>query len=810
MREELGSDSSANQEQATRRRELHSFTKSQIMQTIDLKNAVMQIFQIVDQHAKRGERSPFFFIAGAGVSNPPIPLAGEIEEQCKQEARKYDDSSPLPSKAPMDSYSHWMGKAYPSPEGLQTYLREMMQRKPISKANLRLAHLLLDGKIARTVFTPNFDDLLLKALELFGHRPLVCDHPLTVGRIRIESKDVQIVHVHGSYWFYDCCNLKHEISARSEYGGPVSVLLDQSLRDHSPIVVGYSGWEGDILMSALRRRLSSGRLGTPIFWFCYKRESPDALPEWLKDSNDVKFVLPDEPAREASLPIASQMPEPKSQASPRPGVKAGIAESPFDWKAPTLAATSVLDALVRKFDPALPPLTQDPLGFYAKHLRELLGTGDSDGEQDTLYSFHSVIAKVERARDYYKADQEPDLLKGFRDAMSKADYRNAIKSASGVSLENLSQQERAELVFSLMDASMGLDDNSADKIAGYQILVRAADLLTAAGSTDPRLRILVSKALFNKGLALGSLGRSEEAIAVYDEVVSRFGDAEEPELRDPVASALGNKGVVLGILGRDEEAIAAYDDVVSRFGDAEEPELRGRVGITLVNKGLTLGSLRRSEEAIAVYDEVVSRFGDAEEPELRVQVGKALFNKGVTLGILGRSEEEIAVYDEVVSRFGDREEPELRALVARAIFNKGGRLGIRGRSEEEIAAYDEVVSRFGEREEPELRALVARALVNKGLTLGILDRNEEEIAVCDEVLSRFGNAQEPLLREQAAKALFIKGSAFETQGNKKSAIDSYEEALALYGDDKGAKIEELVSRTRNSLDNLLSEGEASA
>jgi len=630
-----------------------------------------------------------------------------------------------------------------------------------------LAHLLLDGKIARTVFTPNFDDLLLKALELFGHRPLVCDHPLTVGRIRIESKDVQIVHVHGSYWFYDCCNLKHEISARSEYGGPVSVLLDQSLRDHSPIVVGYSGWEGDILMSALRRRLSSGRLGTPIFWFCYKRESPDALPEWLKDSNDVKFVLPDEPAREASLPIASQMPEPKSQASPRPGVKAGIAESPFDWKAPTLAATSVLDALVRKFDPALPPLTQDPLGFYAKHLRELLGTGDSDGEQDTLYSFHSVIAKVERARDYYKADQEPDLLKGFRDAMSKADYRNAIKSAAGVSLENLSQQERAELVFSLMDASMGLDDNSADKIAGYQILVRAADLLTAAGSTDPRLRILVSKALFNKGLALGSLGRSEEAIAVYDEVVSRFGDAEEPELRDPVASALGNKGVVLGILGRDEEAIAAYDDVVSRFGDAEEPELR-------------------------------------------VQVGKALFNKGVTLGILGRSEEEIAVYDEVVSRFGDREEPELRALVARAIFNKGGRLGIRGRSEEEIAAYDEVVSRFGEREEPELRALVARALVNKGLTLGILDRNEEEIAVCDEVLSRFGNAQEPLLREQAAKALFIKGSAFETQGNKKSAIDSYEEALALYGDDKGAKIEELVSRTRNSLDNLLSEGEASA
>ena len=37
----------------------------------------------------------------------------------------------------------------------------------------------------------------------------------------------------------------------------------------------------------------------------------------------------------------------------------------------------------------------------------------------------------------------------------------------------------------------------------------------------------VSLALFNKGITLGQLGRSEEAIAVYDEVVRRFGEASE-------------------------------------------------------------------------------------------------------------------------------------------------------------------------------------------------------------------------------------------------------------------------------------------
>ncbi len=36
-----------------------------------------------------------------------------------------------------------------------------------------------------------------------------------------------------------------------------------------------------------------------------------------------------------------------------------------------------------------------------------------------------------------------------------------------------------------------------------------------------------------------------------------------------------DKGVRLGSLDRPEEAIAVYDDVVARFGQAPEPALRG-------------------------------------------------------------------------------------------------------------------------------------------------------------------------------------------------------------------------------------------
>ena len=114
-----------------------------------------------------------------------------------------------------------------------------------------------DGVIARTVFTTNFDDLLAKALALFGQRPNVCDHPLTVPRMTTDTNLAQIIHVHGSYSFYDCCNLVHDIADRSQ-NYLMSLKLDEFLQSHSPLVIGYSGWERDIIMSALKRRLASG------------------------------------------------------------------------------------------------------------------------------------------------------------------------------------------------------------------------------------------------------------------------------------------------------------------------------------------------------------------------------------------------------------------------------------------------------------------------------------------------------------------------------------------------------------------------
>jgi hypothetical protein len=148
--------------------------------------------------SKRPSRRPFFFMIGAGVSNPPIPLASQVVEACRKECGPCECPGSL---SPMAEYSWWFQRAFHSPADRQWYLRGLIANRFVSQANLRLAHLLLSKKLGNLVITTNFDDFISRSLTIFGEPHIVCDHPETIQRIDPETDDLQIVHVHGTYWF---------------------------------------------------------------------------------------------------------------------------------------------------------------------------------------------------------------------------------------------------------------------------------------------------------------------------------------------------------------------------------------------------------------------------------------------------------------------------------------------------------------------------------------------------------------------------------------------------------------------------------
>jgi tetratricopeptide (TPR) repeat protein len=202
--------------------------------------------------------------------------------------------------------------------------------------------------------------------------------------------------------------------------------------------------------------------------------------------------------------------------------------------------------------------------------------------------------------------------------------------------------------------------------------------------------------------------KAKGAIRILDELIVLLDADSEPRA---LAICMRARGLLLGELDRSEDEIAVYDELIARFGESDETALREEVAITLVYKGHSLRELGRSEDEISIYDELIARFGESDETALQVQVAKALVDKGFTLGMLGRPEDAIAAYDDVVARFGESAETELQEQVAKALVNKGSRLGALNRSEDANTVYKDVVARFGESAETVLQKQVAIALV---------------------------------------------------------------------------------------------------
>lgn len=779
------------------------------MNIINLKQAVTEIKQACSG-TKNNQRSPFFFVVGAGISHPPIPLAHDLVKDFQEASKSYGKVGAPPGKRLVDEYAYWFEQAYPQRIDRQSYLRETINGKPISHANLRLAHLLLSKEITNLVVTPNFDDFLTRSLQLFGEQHIVCDHPSTVERIDHEVQDdIQLVYVHGTYWFYDCCNLTGEIEDRAYSSDMYTMgfLLDQVLYRRSPLVIGYSGWEGDVIMQALERRLKQGGLPRRIYWFCYKEESADSLPTWLRRHPDVYFVAP-EKQNAGVVPIEVAVPK-GSLPDLVSTLSSTDAINPADREVSSqrLSAQQVFEALIESFELPSPELTANPLEFFANQLRRSLPMTDPGGGESDIYYIDQVIKRIESAREREKNDPKEvtwveQTMEKMRDAIRRSEYRLAINVLADIPKDSIQQfgiDDLREVMAAASTSARNLSDNSQEKLDGYDLVIFTGTILMGLSPDEVALRLQVAEAMVSKGGVLSWLDRSEEEIAVYDDVVRRFGRDTTPALCGQVARAHIYKGLTFFMAGRFDEAITVYDAVVQRFGDTTESDLRIQVARALVNKGQVLDELKRSEEAIAVYDAVVQRFNADEAPALRAYVAKAMVNKGLSFSVLDRNEEAITAFDDVMLRFGDATANALRAHVARAMLNKGLSFAALDRSEEAITVFDDVVQRFGDATAPALRTLVARAMVYKGNGLYVLNRSEEAIAAYEAVVLRFGDATAPALRTHVARAMVNKGHSFFALDRSEEAIAAYEAVVQRFGDATEHALREQVARALNSI-----------
>ena len=185
---------------------------------------------------------------------------------------------------------------------------------------------------------------------------------------------------------------------------------------------------------------------------------------------------------------------------------------------------------------------------------------------------------------------------------------------------------------------------------------------------------------FSKGDALAQLGRHQEVMACYDEMIRlNPGDAE----------AHYNKGILLAALDKHQEAIECYDEAI---------RLNPNHADAYYNKGKSLTDYNRHSEDIGCYDEAI---------RLDPNYTAAFYNKGILFVALGKREEAMECYDEAI---------RLNPNHADALNNKGTELKALGKYEEAMECYDEAI-----RLNPDFGV----AYRNKANVLVALGRHEE-------------------------------------------------------------------------------------
>ena len=99
-------------------------------------------------------------------------------------------------------------------------------------------------------------------------------------------------------------------------------------------------------------------------------------------------------------------------------------------------------------------------------------------------------------------------------------------------------------------------------------------------------------------------------------------------MKPDFAPAHNNIGWILAKTGHIDDAIAVYNELLDRFGTADEDTLYA--ARALYNIAIDLRTLERSDDAIAIYDNLVKRFDAATEPDFHELVAHALSQREIT------------------------------------------------------------------------------------------------------------------------------------------------------------------------------------
>ena len=167
--------------------------------------------------------------------------------------------------------------------------------------------------------------------------------------------------------------------------------------------------------------------------------------------------------------------------------------------------------------------------------------------------------------------------------------------------------------------------------------------------------IELAESSIHDGITLGSRGLCNDAIEALEKAVVACqtfkGDSDA--VRMLMARALGNKGAALGDLDRHAEAVECYDAAIAIYRQLAEQDrsatLVGDYAVSVMNKGWALINLGREEEGFRCHEEALElrrQLSDSGFEEAVPDVARSLYNVGEGYFRAERFNKALPAFDE--------------------------------------------------------------------------------------------------------------------------------------------------------------------
>ena len=630
---------------------------------------------------------------------------------------------------------------------------------------------LVRQRLASTVITTNFDQLVLSGLVRSGVLPVVCDGIESLTRIRGAPQHAQLIELHGSRHTYRLRNATEEVAELASDEPTIAAIgsIFQDMR--ALIVIGYGGREDGImdLMTKAANRFPDKRL----IWVAHDKDPArlsDKAKSFLMTSRNSRLLVGQDSdsfflqlLKELEIGSPETIREPlfitrvnsttlASHESQGIAEKVAIGQEIERHRKEILAMTRALrqyrenrplaeDALVRsremrlagKLTDALKTLTEVPTGIRDDEFWETIGVTARE-----LGAFDQSTQVLEIAAEAWAhlidAQEAPTRVK------ARFNLANTKVNLGEISGDTKFLTEAKE-IFEILLREENLSEADIEK----------TDLQMAYGTV---VRIVGSRERGGEKL--------EQAISVFRGLLKQLTREDAPLDWASTQVSLGNALQSLGEreqgTGRLQEAVEAYRQALKEYTRERVPAEWAR---TQMNLGNALADFAAREEGTAKYEEAIVAFREALKERTRERAPQhwavAQMNLGAALSAAGEREADGTKLKESVVAFREalRELTRERAANrwATAQLNLGSSLGALGELENDKRYLEEAIFSFREVLEVYTRERAALAWaktqVNLGRALARLGEREGDTSKIEEAVKSYRGALEELTVETA-------------------------------------------------------------